>query len=325
VGLAPISDPALVARTVARELGLLEEARQRIEDTLLVFLRGRQLLLVLDNCEHLIEACVRLADLLLHACPKLKLLASSREALGVEGETAYRVPSLPTPDPQQAGSLEAVQDSEAVKLFVERARSVLPSFHVTPQNAATSAQICQRLDGIPLAIELAAARLNMLTTEQLAHRLDQAFRLLTGGSRTALPRQQTLRATIDWSYQLLAEPERVLLRRLSVFAGGCLLEAVEEVCSGDGLVHHIAQFIQLQADHLAGRVAAHGDTVDHIRRLHGIAVVSDDGELRGLRQLGQQLAEAAYVGLVEHGIHFVQHTEGSGGDFKQREDERHSR
>ena len=235
VELAPISDPVLVARTVARELGLFEEPNRSIEDTLTLLLRSRKTLIVLDNCEHLIDACVQLVNLLLHACPKLKILISSREALGVEGEVVYRVPSLPIPDIRQAGSLDAIREAEAVKLFVERGRSVLPSFQLTPQNAPNVVQICQRLDGIPLAIELAAARLNMLSTEQLAARLDKAFRLLTGGSRSALPRQQTLRAAIDWSYQLLSQQERCLLLRLAVFSGGCLLEAAEAVCSGDGL------------------------------------------------------------------------------------------
>ncbi len=198
-------------------------------------------MILLDNCEHLLFACVDLTDRLLSDCPQLKLLASSREALGIAGETAYRVPSLSYPDPHQLPSLDQFKEYPAVRLFIERANAVMPGFQVTchpvtGKNASTIAQICRRLDGIPLAIELAAARLNLLTTEQLASRLDNAFRLLTGGSRSALPRQQTLRATIDWSYDMLSDQERTLLRRLSVFAGSCSLEAAEAVCTGNGII-----------------------------------------------------------------------------------------
>jgi predicted ATPase/class 3 adenylate cyclase len=235
VELAPISDPELLPQTVAAALGLREERNRPIMDTLAYFLGQRELLLVLDNCEHLLEACARLADALLRKAPRLRMLSSSREALGIAGEHPFHVPSLAIADPRQLPSLEALQACEAVQLFIARALVVLPAFEVDEHNARTVAQICQRLDGIPLAIELAAARLNMLTTEQLASRLDNAFRLLTGGSRTALPRQQTLRATIDWSHQLLSDPERILLRRLAVFAGGGTLEGIEDVCADDEL------------------------------------------------------------------------------------------
>ena len=234
VELAPISDPDLVSHSVAAVLGLREEPNRPIIETLCHFLSNRELLLVLDNCEHLLAACAQLADALLRNAPKLRILISSREALGIAGEHPFRVPSLSLPDPKQMPPLEALQRYEAVQLFTERAGAVLPSFQVTAHNARAVAQICQRLDGIPLALELAAARLNMLTAEQLDSRLDHAFRLLTGGSRTALPRQQTLRAAIDWSYKLLSTSEQVLLRRLAVFAGGSTLEAAEAVCAGDG-------------------------------------------------------------------------------------------
>jgi predicted ATPase/class 3 adenylate cyclase len=235
VELAPLSDPALVPSAVARVLGVQEISGRSIIDSLVDFLKTRKLLLILDNCEHLLDACAALADRLLHGCPDLTLFASSREALGIDSETAYRLPSLSIPQVLHAASSNELQDYEAVQLFVERARKVMPIFQVSPQNAPAVIAICQRLDGIPLALELAASRLNLLTSEQLASRLDDAFRLLTGGSRTALPRQQTLRAAIDWSYNLLSDTERVLLRRLSVFVGGATLEAIEAVCASEGI------------------------------------------------------------------------------------------
>ncbi len=220
IELAPVADPAL---------GLREESGRSLVTTLLDYLRGRKTLLLLDNCEHVIAACAQLVELLLRACPDLTILASSREQLGIAGETAFRVPSLSIPELHQSPSLETLAHYEAVQLFVDRARLALPEFAVTSKNANALAQICQRLDGIPLAIELAAARVNVLGIEQIAARLGNAFRLLTGGSRTALPRQQTLRALMDWSYNLLSDAERALLRRLSVFAGGWTLEAAEAI------------------------------------------------------------------------------------------------
>jgi predicted ATPase/class 3 adenylate cyclase len=235
VDLTPLSDPDLVPQAVATVLGLREEPNIPMLDTLGHFLSTRELLLVLDNCEHLLEACAELADALLRKTSLLKMLVTSREVLGIAGETVFRVPSLNFPDRSQAPALSEIVEYEAVQLFMERARLTFPTFEVSEHNSPAITAICQRLDGIPLAIELAAARLNMLTTEQLATRLDRAFQLLTRGNREALPRHQTLRATIDWSYQLLSEPEGKLLRRLSVFAGGGTLEAVEIICSGEGL------------------------------------------------------------------------------------------
>ena len=233
VELASVTDPALVLQAVAAALGVREQPGRPLRDTLIDFLDARHLLLVLDNCEHLVAACAQLADAVLHACPTVTILATSREALGVGGELTWRVPSLPAPDAQHPPPLEHLTQYEAVRLFIDRAVFALPSFTVTNANAPAVAQICWRLDGISLAIELAAARVKLLAPEQIAARLDDRFRLLTGGSRTALPRQQTLRAAIDWSYDLLSEPERTLLRRLSVFAGGWTLEGAEAVC-GDG-------------------------------------------------------------------------------------------
>lgn len=232
VQLAPLSDPALVAQQAALTLGVRDEPGHPILETLTLFVHDRHMLLVFDNCEHLLEACARLAGNLLLAGPGLRILATSRERLGVAGEAVFPVPSLPFPEPGQAFSAENVDDYPAVRLFADRARLVLPDYQVTHDNAAAVARICQRLDGIPLAIEMAAARLNVLTAEEIVHRLDDTFGLLTRGDRTALPRQQTLRATIDWSYQLLSVEERQLLQRLSVFGGGCTLEAAEVICSG---------------------------------------------------------------------------------------------
>ncbi len=239
VELAPLTDAALLVQAVGAALGILFETGRPLLATLTDYLRERTLLLVLDNCEHLIDACAQLAEHLLQHCPAMRLLASSREALGIEGETAFRVPSLSLLDIEagpfgQPASIPALA-SESVQLFVERATDALPDFSFTTANAPVIAQVCRRLDGIALAIELAAARVKVLEVEQIAARLDNAFRLLTGGSRTALPRQQTLRATIDWSYNLLPEIERSLLRRLAVFAGGWYLEAAEAVCAGNGI------------------------------------------------------------------------------------------
>ena len=229
IELAPISDPALVTQTVVTALGLREESGRPLLTTLLDYLRNRKTLLLLDNCEHLVEASAQLAETLLHTCPDLTILASSREQLGIAGEAAFRVPSLATPDLHQTPAVETLQNYEAIRLFIDRAQLARPDFALTPANAYAIAQICQRLDGIPLAIELAAARVNVLGVDQIAARLGNAFRLLTGGSRTALPRQQTLRALMDWSYNLLSEAERTLLRRLAVFASGWTLDAAEAI------------------------------------------------------------------------------------------------
>jgi predicted ATPase/DNA-binding CsgD family transcriptional regulator len=231
VELAPLTDPALVPQHLAAALGAREQPDRSPLENLLVFLRGRRLLLVLDNCEHLLQACARLVETLLRDSPGLKVLASSREPLGIAGEAVFGVPSLPYPDPAHLPPTEELGQYEAINLFVDRARLLLPDYAIGPHNAAALARICQRLDGIPLAIEMAAARVNMHSASKVAERLDDAFRVLTGGSRTALPRQQTLRAMIDWSYDLLSNEERRLLQRLSVFAGGCTLEAAEVICA----------------------------------------------------------------------------------------------
>jgi predicted ATPase/class 3 adenylate cyclase/tetratricopeptide (TPR) repeat protein len=241
VELAPIADPALVTRTVCAALDITTEGNLPALQVLTEYLRLKKTLLVIDNCEHLIESCAQLCDSILHACPQVRMIASSREALGIEGENAYRVPSLSLPNPN--GGLQAIHESEAVRLFLERATAILPEFEITEANSPVIAQICQRLDGIALAIELAASRLKILKVEQIASRLDDAFRILTGGSRTALPRQQTLRAMIDWSYNLLSEEERIVLRRLSVFMGGWTLEAAEAVCDHPNMLDLLTHLV----------------------------------------------------------------------------------
>jgi predicted ATPase/class 3 adenylate cyclase len=235
VELASLTDPGLVPRTVAGPLGVSEEPGEDLTQALADALKAKRLLLVLDNCEHLLDASARLADALLRGCPHVLLLATSREGMGISGELTYQVPSLSLPDPKRDATPEALVHFEAVRLFIERALFHQPQFAVTSQNAPALASVCHRLDGIPLAIELAAARVRNLTVEEVNQKLDQRFRLLTGGSRTALPRQQTLRSLIDWSYDLLNEPEKALFRRLSVFCGGWTLESAEQVCAG-GLV-----------------------------------------------------------------------------------------
>jgi predicted ATPase/DNA-binding SARP family transcriptional activator/class 3 adenylate cyclase len=252
VELAALADPALVPQTVAATLGVREEPGRLIVATLGNYLRPKRLLLLLDNCEHLLAACAQLAATWLRSCPELRILATSREGLGIAGETTYRVPSLSLPDVKRLPPGAALTQFEAVRLFLDRASAALPSFALTEQNGAAIAQVCHRLDGIPLAIELAAARVQALPVETIAERLDDRFRLLMGDGgaaswprsgqrrgpgpgRTALPRQQTLRGLIEWSYDLLSDEERGLLHRLSVFAGGWTLEAAEQVCAGGSL------------------------------------------------------------------------------------------
>jgi predicted ATPase/Tfp pilus assembly protein PilF len=235
--LAGLSDSSLVPQAVATALGVREEAERSIGDALVAHVKSRQLLLLLDNCEHLVAACAAITDSLLRAAPGVRVLATSREPLDLPGEARWVIPPLSLPaagEPLPATPDRALQ-YEAVRLFEERARAALASFALSERNAGAVAEICAELDGIPLAVELAAARVNVLPPAQILARLRDRFRLLTGGSRAAAPRQQTLRATVDWSYEMLAPPEQTLFNRLSVFAGGLTLEAAEAVCSGDGI------------------------------------------------------------------------------------------
>jgi predicted ATPase/class 3 adenylate cyclase/DNA-binding CsgD family transcriptional regulator len=219
VDLAPIADPELVAVTVARALGLPDQPGRPTMDTLLRFVCDRQMLVVLDNCEHLLDASAELVVALLSGAARLTLLATSREAIGVAGEVSWRVPSLSPAD-------------EAIELFTDRARHARPDFTITDDNAATVGEICARLDGVPLAIELAAARVRALSLAEILDSLHDRFRLLTGGARTAVRRQQTLRASVDWSHALLTGPERVLFRRLAAFLGGFDFDAAQAVAGG---------------------------------------------------------------------------------------------
>ncbi len=235
VELAPVADARLVRQAVASVLGVKEEAGRPVLEALLKFVKDRRLLLLLDNCEHLAQACAELARQLLESGPHVKILASSREHLNIRGEKAYPLAPFAVPLPRQKLTREAIGQFAAVRLFVDRAIAAQPAFEVTDENAAAVAEICHRLDGIPLAIELAAARTRAMSVDQIAARLHDRFRLLGGGDRTALPRQQTLRALIDWSHDLLTAEERALFRRLAVFAGGFTLEAAEKVGAGGDL------------------------------------------------------------------------------------------
>jgi len=229
VELAAVSDPGLVPQTVAAVLGVREQPDRPLVESLSEAVGSRRLLLLLDNCEHVIEAVASLAGALLRSCRAVSILATSREALRIPGEISRRVPSLSLPDPKRHGS--DVMESEAVRLFLERATSLVPTFALTAGNTPAVARICRRLDGIPLAIELAASRIRLLTPDEIASRLDESFRLSASEPGRELPRHQTLQALIDWSYNLLSERERVLVRRLSVFAGGWSMEAAEAVCT----------------------------------------------------------------------------------------------
>ncbi len=235
MAFAPLFDPVLVQRTIATVVDVHEDPSCPLIESINARLYSKHLLLVFDNCEHLIAECAQVADTLLRACPQLSVLATSREALGIEGEEQYYVPCLSLPEVGAETSLEKLHQSEAVSLFVDRAARVQSTFGLTAANSAAILQICRQLDGMPLAIELAAARVKTMTVEHIAKGLDDRFSLLTGGNRTALPRHQTLRAAIEWSYELLPERTRVLFRRLSVFAGGFTQEAAQAICSDDGL------------------------------------------------------------------------------------------
>lgn len=294
VELALHADPALAPRAVAAALGVLEQPNRPIPDTLSEYLASRRVLLVLDNCEHLVDAAAKLVNGLIRACPGLRVLATSREPLGVAGESVWPVPALSLPDVYGTFAAGELEQAEAVRLFVDRARSRLPTFELTPENAPAVAEVCRKLDGIPLAIELAAARMAALAVEQVAERLDDSLKLLTGGVRTASPRQQTMRATLDWSHDLLSEPERTLFRRLSVFVGGFSLEAAEVVGAGGdiekrGVLDLLSRLVDKSMviveamDGFGGGVA--GETT-------GLRY----GMLEPIRQYGRERLEAAPAG-----------------------------
>jgi predicted ATPase/DNA-binding CsgD family transcriptional regulator len=287
VELAALQDPNLVPQTVAATLDVRERPDEPVQVSLNEALHNQEVLLVLDNCEHLTTACAELVESLLRACARLRIVATGRQPLGLAGETTWRVPSLAVPDIQSNPGADEVAASEAVRLFLDRTRSILPGFTLTDRNAATVALICQHLDGIPLALELAAARVSALGVQQILARLDDRFRLLGGGTARGDPRHRTLRATVEWSHDLLVEGEKVLFRRLSVFAGGWTLEAAESVCAG----------ADLPADDVFDRLArlVHQSLV----LVEGQETVARYGLLETLRQYAaeqlESIAEAAPV------------------------------
>jgi predicted ATPase/DNA-binding winged helix-turn-helix (wHTH) protein len=287
--LAPLTDPDLVASAINTALGLQSGAGRWTAERLAAALRGRGLLLVLDNCEHLIGAAAREAETLLRAVPGARILATSQEPLGLEGECTYRLSPLEFPA-EETAELAATLRHDAVRLFVARARAADPHFDLSERNAATIATICRRLDGIPLAIELAAARAAALGIEGLARRLDLRFHVLTGGRRTALPRHQTLRATLDWSHRLLAEPDRIVLRRLSVFAGSFSLEAAARVVADSALpewevIGRIAELVDKSL--VVADVAGRERRYRLLETTHAYAMekLADSGEFGSLARL----------------------------------------
>ncbi len=304
VDLAPLKDEMLVAPAIASALGLREKAGQSVMDTVAARLAGGRALLVLDNCEHLVAACARLADELLRRCPQLSLLATTREALDVDGECVLYVPALPLPDRERVTSLARLATNDAVHLFLDRAHAARPDFELTNENAPFVIAICRSLDGIPLAIELAASRLVILSVADLLDRLRDRFRLLRAGRRTATDRQRTLEAAIAWSYDLLLEPERQLLRRLAVFRGGAFLVAVEATAVLDERQHVLPLLAQLVTKSLLVAEPERAGTVRY--RL-----------LETLRQYAwERLREAGELEatLAEHAAYFVRLAEEAEGE-----------
>jgi predicted ATPase/DNA-binding CsgD family transcriptional regulator len=300
VELAALTDPVLVPQQVISSLGLSEQPGRSLLDTLSDALQTKKLLLVLDNCEHLITACAHVVETLLRSCPSLHILTTSREGFNIPGETIWLVPSLRVPDAYHLPPTEGLVKYEAVQLFIERASAVLPAFRLTQQNAQALAHVCRRLDGMPLAIELAAARVKVLSVEQIATRLDDSYRLLASGSRTALPRQQTLQATIDWSHNLLPEKERILFRRLAVFMGGFTMEAAEAVCAENGLEQNevLDLLSHLVDKSLVAVVERGGETryrlLETIRQ-YGLDKLPEFGETASLRRSHRDW----YLGFAE--------------------------
>ena len=310
VDLAPLQDGDLVAAAVASALGIREDAGRPVADTLAAAVGDRSLLVLLDNCEHLIDACAKLADALLRGCPNIVLLATSREPLGIDGEHVYRVPSMVTP--AEGDGVDAIRSAEAVRLFADRAGQQGARLSWDPQAAEVAGRICRRLDGIPLAIELAAARLRVMSVTELDARLDQRFSILTGGSRAALPRQQTLLAMVDWSWELLTAAERHVLAGLSVFAGGFDLDAAEAVTAGEivraaEVLGHLGALVDknlvLFDDTGTGPVRYRLlETVRQyaMRRLEGHDRSAADEARTAHRDYYRALAEAAAPQLVSH-------------------------
>lgn len=313
VEFAPLNDPALVPQSVATVFGIQQRGDHSAPvESLIHFLHDKTILLLLDNCEHLLDACAELADKLLKNCPDLKILATSREALGILGEALYQVPSLTTPDIQQISLLiEKLNAYESILLFQERAQLVQMDFALTKENVSPVTEICSRLDGIPLAIELAAVRVQTFSAEQIAKQLDQCFHLLTGGSRTALPKHQTLQASIDWSWHLLHDEEQILFRRLSVFAGGWTLDSAEAVCVGNGvepqsvldLLTQLVNKSLVISEREQGQEARYRmlETI----RAYALERLAESGETESLRGRHAQYYGDLILNQVSYGIFFA--------------------
>lgn len=274
VEFAPVSDPLWVAETVMNSLKIKEEKGKSIQESLISFLANKEMLIIIDNCEHLINECSVFCQLLLEKCPKLKIIATSREALNCDGEQIYRVPALPVPDLAMLDTAEELSQYSSVRLFIERALTVNPNFRVNNNNVPALAEICFRLDGIPLAIELAAARTKNMSVEKIHERLNDSFRLLTGGVRTALPRQQTLKNLIDWSYNLLSDEEKILFARLSVFNGSWSLEAAEIICSDESVSK--AEIFDLMFQLAEKSVIIYDDNSERYKMLETIRQYGDE-------------------------------------------------
>ena len=306
IELAPLTRAELVVETIAKVLALPETTDPSPLERLCAFLQARHLLLVVDNCEHVLDECACVVALLLARCPRLTLLATSREPLLLTGEAVLRVPPLRLPDPSQPLDQAHLLDYDAIQLFVERAQAAEPSFRFTDVTAGAVVEICRRLDGIPLALELAAVRVRGMGVAFLAARLDQRFRLLTEGDRTALPRQQTLHATVEWSERLLPEPEQVVLRRLGVFVGGWTLEAAESVCAGAYQSHNGQETLTLES------------VLPHLLQLVNKSLVQydqDSGRYRLLETIRffclERLAEVGETQYVsrQHFVYYLQFAE----------------
>jgi predicted ATPase/class 3 adenylate cyclase len=297
--LSAVSDPAGVAPAVAAAARLPASGPDPLA-SLIAWLKQERVLLVLDNCEHLVAACAQLVAALLSTCPSLRILATSREALGDPGEVAWRVPSLDFPDPDRPEPIEGLSRHDAVRLFVERARRSRPSFDLTEDNAAAVAELCRRLDGIPLAIELAAARTRVLSPAQILSGLHRRFALLTGGARTAVPRQATLEASVAWSHDLLTGAERVVFARLAVFPSSFTLDAAEAVCANDHVQpHQVLDLITLLCDKSLLQADADGEQARYwlleTIRQYASARLADAGEEEDTRRRHRDF----YLGLAE--------------------------
>lgn len=303
VELASLTEGELVPQQVASVVGVREQPNRSYTETLVDSLHNKRMLLILDNCEHLVDAAARLADALLDSCPRLKIMATSQEAMGTMGELRWSVPSLSVPDIQRPSTVEELEVHESARLFAERVRQRNPSFELTVSNVEAVSQICRQLEGLPLAIELAAARMEALSAEQLASRLDESLKLLSRGGRTAEPRHRSLRATLEWSHGLLGEHVQVFFRRLPVFAGGWTLEAAEEVCSGEGIEEGavLDMLSELVERSLVVAEAGDEEAVRYrmLQLIHQYALekLKESGESEGLRSRHARY----YLALAEKG------------------------